>query len=215
MLSVTNNRYVILLLMNVVLLVVGCFLEPIASISILVPVLMPVVLKVGIDPVHFGVVMALNLMIGLLHPPLGMVLFVLSRIAKLSLERTRGDPALADPASMLADRHHADPGTDPVAAAHGRADQIRRRGVQLGNGGRPVGVGFRLPIEQQEHDDRRSQRGEIRCAQSMTRRAALKTAALATTALIAAPYVRGAGGGELSIGFWDHWVPSANSATKS
>jgi tripartite ATP-independent transporter DctM subunit len=88
LLAVTDNRYVILLLANVVLLVVGCFLEPIASISILVPVLMPVIIKVGIDPVHFGVVMTLNLMIGLLHPPLGMVLFVLSRIAKLSLERT-------------------------------------------------------------------------------------------------------------------------------
>ena len=88
LLSVTDNRYIILLLANVVLLIVGCFLEPIASISILVPVLMPVITKVGIDPVHFGVVMTLNLMIGLLHPPLGMVLFVLSRIAKLSLERT-------------------------------------------------------------------------------------------------------------------------------
>ena len=88
LLSLTDNRYIILLLANLLLLFVGCFLEPIASISILVPVLMPVVLKVGIDPVHFGVVMTLNLMIGLLHPPLGMVLFVLSRIAKLSIERT-------------------------------------------------------------------------------------------------------------------------------
>jgi tripartite ATP-independent transporter DctM subunit len=88
LLALTDNRYIILLLANLVLLVVGCFLEPIASISILVPVLLPVILKVGIDPVHFGVVMTLNLMIGLLHPPLGMVLFVLSRIAKLSIERT-------------------------------------------------------------------------------------------------------------------------------
>ncbi len=88
LLSVTDNRYVILLLINLLLLVIGCFLEPIASISILVPVLMPILVKVGIDPVHFGVVMTLNLMIGLLHPPLGMVLFVLSRIAKLSIERT-------------------------------------------------------------------------------------------------------------------------------
>jgi tripartite ATP-independent transporter DctM subunit len=88
LLSYTSNRYVILLLINVLLLVVGCFLEPIASISILVPVLMPVITKVGIDPVHFGVVMTLNLMIGLLHPPLGMVLFVLARISKLSIERT-------------------------------------------------------------------------------------------------------------------------------
>ena len=88
LLGLTDNRYIILLLINVLLLVVGCFLEPIAAISILVPVLMPVIAKVGIDPVHFGVMMTLNLMIGLLHPPLGMVLFVLSRIAKLSIERT-------------------------------------------------------------------------------------------------------------------------------
>jgi tripartite ATP-independent transporter DctM subunit len=88
LLSYTNNRYVILLLINILLLAVGCFLEPIASISLLVPVLMPVITKVGIDPVHFGIMMTLNLMIGLLHPPLGMVLFVLARISKMSIERT-------------------------------------------------------------------------------------------------------------------------------
>jgi tripartite ATP-independent transporter DctM subunit len=88
LLALTDNRYIILLLINVLLLIVGCFLEPIASISILVPVLMPIITKVGIDPVHFGVMMTLNLMIGLLHPPLGMVLFVLSRIAKLTIEQT-------------------------------------------------------------------------------------------------------------------------------
>src|SRR4029453_5357392 len=88
LLQLTDNKYIILLLINVLLLIIGCFLEPIASISIFVPVLMPIILKVGIPPVHFGVGMTLNLMIGLLHPPLGMVLFVLSRIAKLSIERT-------------------------------------------------------------------------------------------------------------------------------
>ena len=88
LLAVTDNKYFILLLSNIVLLIVGCFLEPIAAISILVPVLMPVIAKVGIDPVHFGVMMTLNLMIGLLHPPLGMVLFVLARISKMSVERT-------------------------------------------------------------------------------------------------------------------------------
>jgi TRAP-type C4-dicarboxylate transport system permease large subunit len=72
----------------VILLIVGCFLETIAAISILVPVLMPVLIKVGIDPVHFGLVMTLNLMIGLLHPPLGMVLFVLANISGLPIERT-------------------------------------------------------------------------------------------------------------------------------
>ena len=87
LLSISDNPYVILVIINLILLVIGCFLEPIASISILVPVLMPVLQKVGIDPIHFGVVMTLNLMIGLLHPPLGMVLFVLARVSKLSIER--------------------------------------------------------------------------------------------------------------------------------
>ena len=52
------------------------------------PILLPIVLKLGIDPIHFGLIMTLNLMVGLLHPPLGMVLFVLARVAKLSVERT-------------------------------------------------------------------------------------------------------------------------------
>ena len=88
LLTLSDNPYVILLIINLILLAVGCFLEPIAAISILVPVLLPVIVKVGIDPIHFGLVMTLNLMIGLLHPPLGMVLFVLARIAKLSIEQT-------------------------------------------------------------------------------------------------------------------------------
>jgi TRAP-type C4-dicarboxylate transport system permease large subunit len=70
------------------MLFVGCFLEPTAAILILVPVLMPVIQQLGIDPVHFGLIMVLNLMIGLLHPPMGMVLFVLARVARLSVEKT-------------------------------------------------------------------------------------------------------------------------------
>ena len=125
LLALTDNRYVILLLTNVLLLVIGCFLEPIASISILVPVLMPVIVKVGIDPVHFGVMMTLNLMIGLLHPPLGMVLFVLSRVAKLSIERTTMAilPWLI-PSVIVADSNYDDPGADLVAAQGCRDDQI-------------------------------------------------------------------------------------------
>ena len=77
-----------LLLVNALLLFVGCFLDTIAAITILVPILMPIALKLGIDPVHLGLIMVLNLMIGLLHPPLGMVLFVLARVAKLTVEQT-------------------------------------------------------------------------------------------------------------------------------
>jgi TRAP-type C4-dicarboxylate transport system permease large subunit len=87
-LSITDNKWVFLILVNLLMLFVGCFLDTIAAITILVPILLPIVLKFGIDPVHFGLIMTLNLMIGLLHPPLGMVLFVLSRVAKLSVERT-------------------------------------------------------------------------------------------------------------------------------
>ena len=87
-LGYTQNPYVFLLLANLLMLFVGCFLEPTAAITILVPILVPICQKLGIDLVHFGLVMVLNLMIGLLHPPMGMVLFVLARIAKLSVERT-------------------------------------------------------------------------------------------------------------------------------
>ncbi|TIT00976.1 TRAP transporter large permease [Mesorhizobium sp.] len=86
--ALTDNKWVFLILVNVLMLVVGCFLDTIAAITILVPILLPVAAVYGINPVHFGLIMTLNLMIGLLHPPLGMVLFVLSRVAKLSVERT-------------------------------------------------------------------------------------------------------------------------------
>lgn len=87
-LSVTQTPWVFLLLANVLILFVGCFIDTIAAITILVPILLPIVLKLHIDPIHFGLIMTLNLMVGLLHPPLGMVLFVLARISKLSVERT-------------------------------------------------------------------------------------------------------------------------------
>jgi TRAP-type C4-dicarboxylate transport system permease large subunit len=87
-LGFTQNPYMFLLLANLLMLFVGCFLEPTAAITILVPILVPICQKLGIDLVHFGLVMVLNLMIGLLHPPMGMVLFVLARVAKLSVERT-------------------------------------------------------------------------------------------------------------------------------
>ena len=87
-LGFAREAWVFLLLANVLMLVVGCFLEPTAAITILVPLLVPIAVTLGVDPVHFGLVMVLNLMIGLLHPPMGMVLFVLARVAKLSLERT-------------------------------------------------------------------------------------------------------------------------------
>ena len=87
-LGVTDEPWKFLLLANLLMLFVGCFLDPTAAITILVPILIPICQQLGINLVHFGLVMVLNLMIGLLHPPMGMVLFVLARVAKLSVERT-------------------------------------------------------------------------------------------------------------------------------
>ncbi|NCX62249.1 MAG: TRAP transporter large permease, partial [Betaproteobacteria bacterium] len=87
-LEFTKEPWVFLLLANILMLFVGCFLEPTAAITILVPILVPICQQLGIDLVHFGLIMVLNLMIGLLHPPMGMVLFVLARVAQLSVERT-------------------------------------------------------------------------------------------------------------------------------
>ena len=87
-LGVTAEPWMFLLLANLLMLLIGCFLEPVAAITILVPILLPVAQQLGIDPMHFGLVMVLNLMIGLLTPPVGLVLFVMARISQLSIERT-------------------------------------------------------------------------------------------------------------------------------
>lgn len=86
-LAFSETRWVVLVLVNLILLVAGCFLETVAAITILVPVLLPIVVAVGVDPVHFGVIMVLNLMIGLLTPPIGLVLYVLSRVSGVPFER--------------------------------------------------------------------------------------------------------------------------------
>ncbi len=86
-LQISENPIIVLLLINIILIIVGCFLETVAAITILVPVLLPIAVFVGVDPVHFGVIMVLNLMIGLLTPPVGMVLYVLARVAKIPFER--------------------------------------------------------------------------------------------------------------------------------
>ncbi len=87
-LALTDQRWVFLILVNILILIVGSFIDTLAAITILVPILMPLLLKFGVDPIHFGVVITLNLMIGLLHPPLGMVLYVLARVARMSVEAT-------------------------------------------------------------------------------------------------------------------------------
>ncbi len=91
MLRFTDNPIVFLLLINVVLLITGMLLEPVAGLLIMVPVLLPAAIEFGIDPLHLGIVMILNLVLGLLTPPVGLVLYVLSSVTGSSVQTvTRG-----------------------------------------------------------------------------------------------------------------------------
>jgi len=83
MFSITSNKIVILLILNVFLLILGCFMEILAIMLMTVPVIMPLILQLGIDPVHFGIIMVLNLMIGLLSPPFGLSLYIAQDIAEI------------------------------------------------------------------------------------------------------------------------------------
>ena len=81
MTGISDNKIVFLLLVNILLLIVGCFMETNSAIMIIAPILLPVAKQLGVDPVHFGIIMVVNLAIGLLTPPLGMNLYVASGIA--------------------------------------------------------------------------------------------------------------------------------------
>jgi tripartite ATP-independent transporter DctM subunit len=86
LLSVTDNPIVLLLLINLLLIVLGMFIEPTSALVISVPILLPIAVQFGVEPIHFGVIVIINLMIGLLTPPLGGVLFVLSTVTKTPIE---------------------------------------------------------------------------------------------------------------------------------
>jgi C4-dicarboxylate transporter DctM subunit len=83
LLSLSGNPWVVLLIINIILLILGCFMEGISVLLLTIPVFVPVITKLGIDPVHFGLIMTLNSMIGLLTPPVGMVLYTMSSIGKI------------------------------------------------------------------------------------------------------------------------------------
>ncbi len=85
--SVSSNKYVVLLMINILLLVLGTLMDMAPLILIMTPILLPVVMKLGIDPVHFGMIMMVNLGMGLITPPVGGVLFVGAAVAKLPIEK--------------------------------------------------------------------------------------------------------------------------------
>lgn len=84
-LSLTDNPIIFLLLVNILLIIVGTFMETIAAVIILTPILLPLIAQMGIDPVHFGIIMIVNLSIGFITPPLGLNLFVASSISDIKI----------------------------------------------------------------------------------------------------------------------------------
>lgn len=85
--NITHNKYLILLILNGILVIVGCFMDTTAAMLVVVPMLVPVCQAVGIDLIHFGVMATLNLMVGLITPPVGVCLYVATRAANISFER--------------------------------------------------------------------------------------------------------------------------------
>jgi tripartite ATP-independent transporter DctM subunit len=83
--GVSDNPVVVLLVINGLLLLVGCLIEPLPAMIIFVPTLLPLGAQLGIDPIQFGAVIVLNLMIGLMHPPIGLLLFVVSSVGKVPI----------------------------------------------------------------------------------------------------------------------------------
>ena len=86
-LSITSNKAVILFLINVVFLIAGCLMESIAAIILLVPIFLPLTKNLGVDPVHLGLIVCLNLSIGFVTPPVGASLFIIGGLTKLSIDK--------------------------------------------------------------------------------------------------------------------------------
>jgi len=84
--SISQSKWVILCILNIFFLVWGCILEPMTALVVVVPMLMPLIKSVGIDPIHFGVVIVLNLMIALFTPPVGIVLYLATALSKERLQ---------------------------------------------------------------------------------------------------------------------------------
>ena len=82
----TDNKILILFLINILLLIVGCFMDTTPAMMVLAPILLPIAVKFGVDPIHFGIIMVVNLAIGFITPPLGINLFVASKVGRSNLE---------------------------------------------------------------------------------------------------------------------------------
>ena len=87
LLGISDNKIVILLIINVILLIVGVFMDMTPAVLIFTPIFLPIVMNLGIDPIHFGIIMVLNLSVGLCTPPVGSVLFIGCSVANVKIEK--------------------------------------------------------------------------------------------------------------------------------
>lgn len=120
LISVSSNKYVILLIINLVLLVVGCFMDITPAVLIFTPIFLPVVQSFGMDPIHFGIMMVMNLGIGNITPPVGSALF---SGCSVQIMVWRVDKPLA---VLCANLCGADAGSLCALVLHGAAHPVRR-----------------------------------------------------------------------------------------
>ena len=85
--AISENKWVIMILINLILMFMGCFMETASIMIITIPIFVPIITKLGFDPIYFGVIMTLNVMIGTLTPPVGMVLYITAHIAELPVSQ--------------------------------------------------------------------------------------------------------------------------------
>ena len=116
-------------MVNVLLLLAGNVMEPSSIVLIMAPILFPVAIKLGIDPVHFGILMVVNMEVGMCHPPVGLNLYVASGIAKMGItELTIAVLAVADDDAGLPRHRHLLAGPVAVAADSPRDEMILQQG---------------------------------------------------------------------------------------
>ncbi len=160
-LTISSDKNVILLLINVMLLVLGCLLDMAPSILICTPILLPVMMNFGVNPVHFGIIMMLNLGIGLCHPPVGAILFVGCAVGKVTIEEVMRKiwPFYA---VMLvgADAGDLFPGDFALAAAAARAVKkicqfLQMFNARLGANAQPRRSAVHMPASTR-HDGRKA-----------------------------------------------------------
>ena len=117
--QVFDTKFTFLMGVNAALFVIGMFIETSASIVVLAPLLLPVALKFGVEPVHFGIIMVVNLALGMITPPFGVNLFAACAVAKLPLERLIAADPVRGRGDRLPDGHHLLAGAVAGAARRG------------------------------------------------------------------------------------------------